>query len=87
MPDMRTVVEKLALARDLVASDPLDVAAAMALLDQLPAILSDGAMETVVAAREAVAAVDGNGGHRQSVARYALARVVVALEKALMSDA
>lgn len=74
--------ERLRVAQDLVSAETLDVTAALALLNTLPATLGPSVHEAVAHAKRAVAAAPGGDHRHQAVARYMVARVLVLLEKA-----
>ncbi len=66
--------------RCLLAMPRLDFETAMALLNTLPATIQAGTVEAVRYAREAVAAAPGGDHRHEAIARFTLARVLVALE-------
>ena len=81
MPLTRSdLVASLVTARDLLGRPSLDVQATLDLLNALPADLGNEARASV---DEALRLVAGSveGGAREAVARYALARVIVLLER------
>lgn len=66
--------------RGLLASPLLDFGTAMAFLNTLPATIQASTAEAAQHARTAVAAAPGGDHRHEAVARYTLARVLVALE-------
>ena len=82
MPDTDASSERMRVARDLVASESLDIGAALALLNTLPHQIGPAARETVEHAKRAVSAAPGGDHRHQAIARYMIARVLVALERA-----
>ena len=76
---MQDLTEQLTLALRLLAQHRLDVVEALAMLDALPPDI--GNHYVVQQARDAVSALAMGGGQHLTIARYALARVIVLLEE------
>ena len=72
--------ERTEAVRCLLALPRLDFETAMALLNTLPAPVQASTADAVKHARSAVAAAPGGDHRHEAVARYTLARVLVALE-------
>ena len=73
--------ERTEAVRCLLAMPSLDFTTAMAILNTLPATIQAITAEAVEHARASVAAAPGGDHRHEAIARYMLARVVVALER------
>ena len=77
MPSLNTSIQTV---RTLLGDGSLDFSAALAFLNTVPVALLAETAETVRHAREAVSAAPGGDHRHEAVARYMLARVLIALE-------
>lgn len=75
---------QLVVAKDLICQRHLDSMATLAMLNALPADLDDDLRASVEEARKSVAAARSDS-RREAIARFALARVIVMLERTLAS--
>jgi hypothetical protein len=81
------LAERIRLAHQLAESDPIDVSAALALLNTMPETLGAEFRNAVDHTRRAVAAAPG-GDHRQgAVARYMLARLAIMMDRTVRCGA
>ena len=76
---MQDLTEQLAVALRLLTEHRLDVVEALAMLNALPPNIRND--RVVQHARDAVSALAMGGGQQLTIARYALARVIVLLEE------
>lgn len=75
---------QLVVAKDLICQRHLDSTATLAMLNALPADLDDDLRASVEEALKSVAAASSDS-RREAIARFALARVIVMLERTLAS--
>ena len=78
-----TITEQLEVAKDLISRRRLDVERTLTMLNALPADIGDKARLSVEQALQTAAAAVERDSRYEALARFALARVIVMLEKQL----
>ena len=78
MERLQLIAEQLNVARHLIAQSRLDIVEALVMLNAIPPDIADE--HVVHQAREAVLALSIGDGRHLTIARYALARVIILLE-------
>ena len=76
-----TITEQLDVAKDLLDQRRLDIESTLRLLEALPDDIGDAARSSVDQALQTDAAAAERDSRYEALARFALARVVVMLEK------
>ena len=76
-----TITEQLDVAKDLLDQRRLDIESTLRLLEALPDDIGDAARSSVDQALQTAAAAAERDSRYEALARFALARVVVMLEK------
>ena len=81
-----TITEQLDVAKDLINRRRLDVESTMTMLKALPESIGEAARSSVEHALRTVAAAADRDSRYEALARFALARVIVMLEKHLAEN-
>ena len=76
-----TVTEQLDVAKDLIGRRRLDIESTLTMLKALPEDIGEAARSSVDQALQTVAAAAERDSRFEALARFALARVIVMLEK------
>ena len=82
-----TVLELLDVARDLTSQNPLDVEVMLEMLDNLPGKYLDAQTRGAIIHARLVLSTPSSDPDQIVVARFALARVIVLLERRVMIQA
>ena len=85
MEQLQAIADQLDIARRLMDQRRLDIVEALTMLNALPPAIGND--RVVQQARDAVSAVAMGTGQHLIVARYALARVIILLEKRMAEKA
>ncbi len=81
-----TITQQLDVAKDLINRRRLDIESTMTMLKALPDDVGDAARSSVEHALRTVAAAAERDSRYEALARFALARVIVMLEKHLAEE-